>query len=130
MPSENADTLYRVNQKLDSEGRFGIADACPGERVKVHTEPSIYDFKVFDPKQLLVTIKSPHDPDFRDEWVCRFLGSVPNSEIDDWRMAPVKMVGCFLRDWHPVVIHHGNILVLPKVYQIEIRGLPFWRNKN
>ncbi|MDP2598998.1 MAG: hypothetical protein Q8P49_04155 [Candidatus Liptonbacteria bacterium] len=118
----------RRMEKKEADGEIVLRDLKRGEVIRVLTEPTTYVFEVVDPGGQLVEVTSLHDPDFFETRVCLFCGSIwDNVEIGCWSQAPMKVFGCLLRDCYPVVCLGGRFLVLPKIYEVEIGGRPFFK---
>lgn len=118
----------RVN-KYESEGIVWLSDARIGDVIEVFTEPAVYRLTVIDPASLCVEITSLHDPDFFEGRFCLFCGSVwDDVEIENWnKKAPMRVSGCFLKDCHPVIDLEGRLRVLPKMYEVMMGGMPFFK---
>ncbi len=120
--------VHRRLMKLEREGGICLQDARKDEIVLVYTEVTVYKFEVTAPTASIVTVTSPHDPDFFDGRLCRFLGSIwDNIPIVKWTNAPFRMPGYLHKDCYPVVELQGHLVVLPKIFEVYLGGRPFFK---
>jgi len=128
MKKISAKELSRRLEKLDREGSVGISDCRLGERIRVHTDPAIYDITVVRPGMFAVTVQSPHDPDFAKPKRCQLLGATWEDEpFAYWGAIPMKLVGCIARDCYLLIYVDREYIFLPKVRQLELGGLKFFK---
>lgn len=129
MKKRDVEEIHRRIEQAELEGGICVADCRKGEVIKIHTEPVVYELVVVDPSFLMVEVTSVRDPDFTDTRVCRFMGCIwDNMKIVRWEDAPMGIFGFLLRNCYPVISLQGRLLVLPKIYQVELGGMPFFKN--
>lgn len=120
--------LNRRLSKLKSEGKVDLSCCRTGEVIDIFTEPATYSLKVVGNRPVVVEVTSLQDQDFLEPRVCLFLGSVwDNVEFKIWANAPFKVDGCLFKDGYPVLQLQGCMIVLPKIYQIKMGGMPFFQ---
>ena len=121
------ETMRRLN-KWHADGMIELYDVRKGDVIVVHTEPATYLFTVFNPQTQLVDVASFQDPDFFETQRCIFFGCVwEDQEIESWAKASMKINGCLLKDCYLVLSFNGRATVFPRIYEVEIDGVPFFK---
>jgi hypothetical protein len=119
--------LFRRLEQVENGEFLNLHEVRGNEEFVLDTDTAIYRLKVLSPKYLIVTVRSLQDPDFEQDRICGFQGSIwDDVPFAVWSQAPMNVPGCLLRGCYPVISIGEKVVVLPKVFKIERGGKPLF----